>query len=191
RAAYVNREQPVPDVDAMFDEIHRDGAIDILVNNAGIAHTAEFAEIPIDIWDRLFAVHVRGTFLVTRRALPRMYARRSGRIINTVSQLAYKGAPGLAHYTACKGALVSLSRTLALEAAPHNVNVNAVAPGATQTPILAAVPEALMDAIRASIPLGRIAEVDDIVPTYILLASDEGRHYQGQCLSPNGGDVFL
>ncbi len=178
-------------VEQMVAEVLELTPIDILVNNAGIAHSANVQEIPIDMWDRLFAVHVRGAFLVSRAILPGMYERGQGCVINTASQLAYKGAPGFAHYTACKGALISFTRTVALEAAGYGVNVNAVAPGATQTPILDDVPEEVLSAIAAAIPLGRIASVDDIVPTYVMLASEDGRHYQGQCLSPNGGDVFL
>jgi 3-oxoacyl-[acyl-carrier protein] reductase len=175
-------------VDATLDAF---GAVHILVNNAGIAHSAPLEQIPPDIWDRVIAVHLRGTFLMTRRVLPLMYAQDYGRIVNTASQLAYKGAPGFSHYTAAKGAILSLTRSLALEIGARNVNVNCVAPGATRTPMLADVPEQILEAIRASIPKGRIAEVEDIVPAYVFLASDESRHFQGQCLSPNGGDVFL
>lgn len=167
------------------------GRIDILVNNAGIAHTAPIEAIPIDTWDRLIAVHLRSCFLTTRLVIRGMYARDYGRIINTASQLAYKGAPGLTHYTAAKGAIISLTRSLALEVGARNVNVNSVAPGATMTPILADVPPDLLQAVRQAIPKGRIAEVADIVPSYIFLASEDARHIQGQCLSPNGGDVFL
>ena len=167
------------------------GGIDILVNNAGIAHTAPIQDIPVATWDRLIAVHLRGTFLTTRLVLPGMYEAGFGRIINTASQLAYKGSPGLTHYTAAKGAIIAMTRSLALEVGARDVTVNCVAPGATQTPILDDVPRELIEQIRQSIPLGRLAEVDDIVPTYVFLASDEARHYQGQCLSPNGGDVFL
>ena len=167
------------------------GGIDILVNNAGIAHTAPIQDIPVATWDRLIAVHLRGTFLTTRLVLPGMYESGFGRIINTASQLAYKGSPGLTHYTAAKGAIIAMTRSLALEVGARDVTVNCVAPGATRTPILDDVPRELIEQIRQSIPLGRLAEVDDIVPTYVFLASDEARHYQGQCLSPNGGDVFL
>ena len=167
------------------------GGIDILVNNAGIAHTAPIQDIPVATWDRLIAVHLRGTFLTTRLVLPGMYEAGFGRIINTASQLAYKGSPGLTHYTAAKGAIIAMTRSLALEVGARDVTVNCVAPGATRTPILDDVPRELIEQIRQSIPLGRLAEVDDIVPTYVFLASDEARHYQGQCLSPNGGDVFL
>ena len=170
---------------------HEFGRIDILVNNAGIAHTAALEDIAVATWDRLVAVHLRSCFLVTRLAIRGMYARDYGRIINTASQLAYKGAPGLTHYTAAKGAIISFTRSLALEIGARNVNVNAVAPGATLTPILDSVPPDLLDAVRRGIPKGRLAEVADIVPSYVFLASEDARHFQGQCLSPNGGDVFL
>jgi 3-oxoacyl-[acyl-carrier protein] reductase len=167
------------------------GGIDILVNNAGIAHAAPLEEIPVETWDRLIAVHLRSVFLVTRRVISLMYKQNYGKIINTTSQLAYKGAPGYTHYTAAKGAILSFTRSLALEIGSRNVNVNCVAPGATNTPILKDIEKDQLEAIRQSIPKGRIAEVSDIVPAYVFLASDESCHFQGQCLSPNGGDVFL
>lgn len=167
------------------------GRIDILVNNAGIAHTAPIEDIPVEVWDRMLAVHLRSQFLVTRLVLPMMYEQNYGKIINTTSQLAYKGAPGLTHYTAAKGAILSFTRSLALEVGQRQVSINAVAPGATHTPILDDVPAELLQAIRQSIPRGRLAEVADITPAYVFLASDESSHFQGQCLSPNGGDVFL
>lgn len=167
------------------------GKIDILVNNAGIAIAGAAHEMPVELWDRVIAVHLRGTFLVTRAVLPHMYARGHGRIINTASQLAHKGAAGFAAYTAAKGGILSFTRTVALEIGARDITINCIAPGATRTPILDDVPPALLEEIRKAIPLGRIAEVDDIAPSYVFLASDAGRHYQGQCLSPNGGDVFL
>ncbi len=167
------------------------GHIDTLVNNAGIAHGDLVEDLPIDTWDRVINVHLRGTFLVTRAALPGMYARNFGRIINTASQLAYNGAPGLAAYTAAKGGILSFSRSLALEVGQRNVRINCVAPGATRTPILNGVDPAVLDAIKASIPVGHFAEVGNIAPAYVFLASADGDHFQGQCVSPNGGDCFL
>jgi 3-oxoacyl-[acyl-carrier protein] reductase len=140
------------------------GGIDILVNNAGIAGTNNVEDMSIDEWDRM---------------------------INTASQLAYKASPGLSHYVAAKAAIVAFTRCLALEIGTRNVNANCVAPGATRTALIADIADDLMTKIRASIPKGRIGEVDDIVPSYVFLASDEARFYQGQCISPNGGDIFL
>ncbi len=167
------------------------GRVDILVNNAGIGHANSVEELPVATWDRVIGVHLRGTFLLTHAVLPGMYAAGFGRIINTASQLAYKGAPGLSAYTAAKGGIISFTRSLALEIGSRDVRANCVAPGATRTPILDAVPPDVLEAIRAGIPIGHLADVDDIVPTYVFLASEAGRHFQGQVLSPNGGDHFL
>ena len=178
------------DVLAMFSVLES-GPLDILVNNAGIAHSSPIEALEVADFDRLMGVHLRGTFLCTRSALKMMYAQNSGRIINTASQLAYIGAPGFAHYTAAKGAILSFTRSLALEIGDRPITANCVAPGATMTPILADVPNDILEGIRQNIPAGRIAEVDDIVGAYLFLASDAAGHFRGQCLSPNGGDAFL
>jgi 3-oxoacyl-[acyl-carrier protein] reductase len=167
------------------------GRIDILVNNAGIATVSTVGEMPVALWDEMLAVNLRSVFLCTRLVLPIMYQQNYGKIINTASQLAYKGAPGLSHYCAAKAAIIAFTRSLSLEIGTHNVNANCVAPGATQTPLLSGISEKMIETIRASIPKGRLAAVDDIVPAYVFLASDESQHFVGQCLSPNGGDVML
>ena len=180
------------DVSNMFSALMADaGRLDILVNNAGIARSAPVEDITLADWQAVMGVHVTGTFLCTRAALPIMYQQNSGRIINTASQLAYKGAPGFAHYTAAKGAILSFTRTVTLEIGDRDITANCVAPGATMTPILEDVPEDILDGIRQAIPRGKLAEVDDIVGSFIFLASDDAAHFRGQCLSPNGGDVFL
>ena len=180
------------EVKSMFAEILAVvGRLDILVNNAGIARSAPIQDISLSDWNEVMAVHVNGTFLCTRAALPIMYQQNSGRIINTASQLAYKGAPGFAHYTAAKGAILSFTRTLALEIGARDITANCVAPGATLTPILNDVPADVLDQIRCAIPRGKLAVVDEIVGTFLFLASDSAAHFRGQCLSPNGGDVFL
>ncbi len=176
----------------MFDFVlDQFGQIDILVNNAGIARSSPVESISTIDWEDIFSVHVNGTFFCTRAVLNHMYERDSGRIINTASQLAYKGAPGFSHYTAAKGAILSFTRSLALEIGDRNISANCVAPGATMTPILEDVPEDILNEIRAGIPRGKLADVNDIVGAYLFLASDAASHMRGQCISPNGGDVFL
>ena len=187
--ADVSEETQVADLFQQLSE--RADHLDILVNNAGIARSAPIEEITLADWQAVMDVHVKGTFLCTRAALPMMYRQNSGRIINTASQLAYKGAPGFAHYTAAKGAILSFTRTLALEIGDRDITANCVAPGATMTPILEDVPDEILESIRLAIPRGKLAEVDDIVGAYLFLASEEAAHFRGQCLSPNGGDVFL
>ena len=175
-------------IDFVLEEL---GHLDILVNNAGIARSAPVENIPTNDWNDIFSVHVNGTFFCTRAVLNHMYERNSGKIINTASQLAYKGAPGFAHYTAAKGAILSFTRSLALEIGDRNISANCIAPGATMTPILEDVPENILNDIRAGIPRGKLANVDDIVGSYVFLASNAAEHIRGQCISPNGGDVFL
>jgi 3-oxoacyl-[acyl-carrier protein] reductase len=177
---------------ALVDETLRTyGRIDILVNNAGIATASLVEKMPVTMWDEMLAVNLRSVFLCTRLVLPIMYQQNYGKIINTASQLAYKGSPGLSHYCAAKAAIIAFTRSLSLEIGTRNVNANCVAPGATQTPLLSNISEEAIEAIRANIPKKRLATVDDIVPAYVFLASDESRHFVGQCLSPNGGDVML
>jgi 3-oxoacyl-[acyl-carrier protein] reductase len=169
-------------VRALVDETMRVyGRIDILVNNAGIATVSTVGNMLVTMWDEMIATNLRSVFLCTHFVLPIMYQQNAGKIINTASQLAYKGAPGLSHFT----------RSLSLEIGARNINANCVAPGATETPILSGMSKEALEAIRASIPKGRFATVDDIAPAYVFLASDEARHFVGQCLSPNGGDVMF
>jgi 3-oxoacyl-[acyl-carrier protein] reductase len=167
------------------------GRLDILVNNAGIAHSSPVETLELSDFQRVMGVHVTGTFLCSKAAIQMMYAQEQGCIINTASQLAYIGAPAFSHYTAAKGAILSFTRSLALEVGSRNIPVNAVAPGATMTPILEDVPDEVLDAIKSNIPAGKIADVDDIVGAYLFLASDAARHFRGQCISPNGGDALL
>ena len=183
------KEEPVKRMVAKVIAVF--GRIDILVNNAGIATSAPVEEMAAAMWDEMIAVNLRSVFLCTHYVLPHMYSRDYGRIVSTASQLAYLGAPGFTHYCAAKGAIISFTHALSREIGTRNVNANCVAPGATDTPLLKAVPEQHLDAIRAAIPKGRIADIDDIVPAFVFLASEDARHMVGQTVSPNGGDMML
>jgi 3-oxoacyl-[acyl-carrier protein] reductase len=178
-------------ITAAFAEIaNRIGVADIVVSNAGYAEIAPVTELTVEQFDRMLAVHLRGTLLCVQAVLPGMIARGGGKIITISSQIAYIGAEGLAHYAAAKAGVLGFTRSLAREVIGHGVNVNCIAPGAVSTGILPANPNG--DAkILGGIPLGRFGEVADIVPTALLLASDGGNFYVGQVLSPNGGEVML
>ena len=154
--------------------------VDILINCAGIGGNTPFPDMSVASWDKMIAVHLRGTFLVTRAFYGGMIERRSGRIINIASQLAYKGAPQLAHYCAAKAGILGFTRALSHEAAPFGVLVNAIAPGPVETEMLKALPEAWRQKKQNEIPLGRFGCVDEIAPTVLLLASDAGTFYVGQ-----------
>ena len=168
------------------------GPVEILVNCAGIGGDKAFANLTVAEWDRMIGVHLRGTFLVTHAFFADMVARGYGRIILISSQLAYKGAPGLVHYCAAKAGIVGFTRALSYEGAPHNVMVNAIAPGPVETDILGSLSDDWRAMKMAQLPVGRFGHVDEIAPTALLLASEiGGRNYCGQNLSPNGGDVMV
>ena len=165
--------------------------IGIAANWAGIGGGKALSEIPINGWERMLDVHLRGTFLVTRAFFSGMVQRRWGRVINVASQLAYKGAPGLVHYCSAKAGIVGFTRALSYEGAPHNVMVNAIAPGWVQTALLMGLSDDWRAMKQAQLPVGRFGQVEEIAPTALLLASQAGAFYCGQTLSPNGGDVML
>ena len=167
------------------------GRIDVLVNNAGIGHSSLLVDLSVEAWDRMIAVNLRSVFLCTRVVLPGLIGRRWGRIINTSSQLAHKGAVELTHYCAAKAGILGFTRSLAYEVAGFGITVNAICPGPIDTDLSAALSEDWRARKRAERPLGRFGTVDEIAPTAVLLASDEGSYYTGASLNPNGGDVMI
>jgi len=168
------------------------GKIDILVNNAGHADRGGLLhDMPVAMFDRMIAVHLRGTFLCTKYVLPQMYERNYGKIINVSTQFAFGGTPLFAHYNAAKAGVIAMTHTLALEVGDRDINVNCVAMGATWTPMVEQVPPEKPKSVLAKQTKHRFGDVDkDIVPTFVFLASEESRFYVGQTLGPNGGDVF-
>ncbi|MFC7398275.1 SDR family NAD(P)-dependent oxidoreductase [Chelatococcus sp. GCM10030263] len=167
------------------------GRIDILVNNAGIDTTSVVAEMSTAMWDEMMAVNLRSVFLCTRAVLKPMIARKSGRIINIASQLGHKGAPEMAHYAAAKAGVIGFTRSLAYEVARDGITVNAICPGPIETDLYKALPEDWKKRKLGELPIGRAGSVDEIAPTAVLLASDEGAYYVGATMNPNGGDVMI
>ena len=167
------------------------GGIDVLVNNAGIDTNSRVIDMPVAMWDEMMAVNLRSVFLCTRAVLPGMIKRRWGRIINISSQLAHKGAAEMAHYAAAKAGVIGLTRSLAYEVAQDGITVNAICPGPVDTELFRNIPEAWRTRKLAELPIGRAGTVDEIAPTAVLLASDEGSFYIGATLNPNGGDVMI
>lgn len=167
------------------------GPVALLVNNAGIAHQALFEHLEVADFDRMFAVHVRGTFLMTKAVLPEMLARGEGAIVNMASQLGQIGGVELVHYSSAKAAIIGMTKALAREVSSRGVRVNAVAPGPINTPLVMGLSQDWRDAKKAQLPLGRFGEPDEIAATVSFLASPSASLFVGQTLGPNSGDVML
>jgi 3-oxoacyl-[acyl-carrier protein] reductase len=167
------------------------GNVAVLVNNAGFVQQARFVDLRPADFDRMFAVHVRGTFLCIRAVLPQMLARGAGAIVNVASQLGQIGGVELVHYSAAKAAIIGLTKSLAREVSKQGVRVNAVAPGPINTPLVLALSEDWRRAKAAELPLGRFGEPEEVAATIAFLASDEASLFVGQTLGPNSGDVML
>lgn len=176
-------------VEAAFAElVGRFGEIDILFNNAGIDNSVDLVDMSPDVWDEMMRVNLRSLFVCTRAVLPAMKAKGWGRIINTASQSAYKGAPGMTHYCATKAGVLGFTRALAYEVIRDGITVNAIAPGPIDTPIKDTLPPEWVKAKVEGTPIGRFGTVDEVAPAVLLLASDAGAYFVGACLNMNGGD---
>jgi NAD(P)-dependent dehydrogenase (short-subunit alcohol dehydrogenase family) len=167
------------------------GRVDILVNNAGIFTESLLESMPVEDWDRVVGVNLRGPFLCSRALVGQMLERGDGRIINIASQLGQIGGTSVAHYVASKAGVIGLTKALAREVAHRGVLVNAIAPGPIETPLLDSETEEWRSAKLAELPIRRFGTVDEVTPTAVLLASADGSYYVGQTLGPNGGDVML
>jgi 3-oxoacyl-[acyl-carrier protein] reductase len=168
------------------------GPIDILVNNAGYGQRAQIDEISEDDFDRMFAVHVRGSFFAAQAVIPAMKSRRYGKIVNISSIWGMAGAPVASHYCAAKAALLGLTKAWAKELAPWNIHVNAVAPGGVRSGGPMKLDDS--DVLRAKeerVPLKRYCQPIEIAYAVAYLASPQADFITGQVLSPNGGETIV
>jgi 3-oxoacyl-[acyl-carrier protein] reductase len=168
------------------------GGLDILVNNAGVAHKRKpMLEVTEDELDRILAVNVKGLYHTASAAIPAMRAGGGGAIVNIASTAAVRPRPGLTWYNASKGAVTTLTKSMAVELAPDNIRVNAVNPVAGETPLLPTflgedTPEN-REAFRATVPLGRFSTPQDVGDAVLFLASDEASLITGVCMEIDGG----
>ena len=167
------------------------GAIDVLVNNAGIIQEKPFLDTTEADWDRMLGVDLKSVFLTSRAVLPGMVARGSGVIVNLASDLGILGRELYAPYCAAKAGVIGLTRSLAREFAPHQIRVNAIAPGPVATAMVSLEHmSAEWVEKELAIPQHRLADPAEIADSVLFLASDLSRFYTGQVLGPNGGSVM-
>jgi 3-oxoacyl-[acyl-carrier protein] reductase len=178
-------------VEAMADHV-RDvfGPADVLVNNAGVTADRTFRNMDREAWDRVIDVNLGGTFNATKAFYDDLRDASNGRLVNVSSIVGEEGNYGQANYAASKSGLFGFTKTLAQELASSGTTANCVAPGFTETDMLAEVDEAIRDQIREDIPLDRFASVEDVASAVRFLASEESSYVTGQVLSVNGGMAF-
>jgi 3-oxoacyl-[acyl-carrier protein] reductase len=187
-------------VAAMFAELDAacGGRLDVLVNNAGVDRTpgdaheqmmqggSQLLQMSDAGWTRMLEIHLNGAFFCAREAARRMIPAKSGAIIN-MSSIAGLAGMGAVHYATAKAGLLGMTRSLARELGRHRIRVNAICPGAIDTPMARQVPEAFLKVLIAGTPLGRIGTPEEIAATALYLASDDAGFVTGQYISPNGG----
>ncbi|TET84225.1 MAG: SDR family oxidoreductase [Candidatus Nealsonbacteria bacterium] len=172
--------------------IERFGKVDILVNNAGIAQFVPFLEMTEEDWDRTLDINLKGQFLCAQAVAKEMVKQKRGKIINIASVASGQagiGFPTLAHYSASKGGIIALTETLAVELAPYNITVNAIAPGMIETPMIAPIkesPEQEKEVLKR-IPLGRPGAPEEVSNLVLFLASDASSYMTGSTVVIDGG----
>lgn len=186
------------DVSQMIDAIHvvnetikKFKRVDILVNNAGIFPSVPFADMTSEQWDQVMNVNLKGVFNFTKAVLPQMQKQNSGKIVNIASIAAFVGFQGLTHYCTTKAGITGFTRALALEVAPNNIRVNAIAPGMIETPgVMSTINADALKGFAQQVPLKRAGQPKDIANAVAYLASDESDYVTGQTIIVDGGYVL-
>lgn len=181
------------EVDEMVKKtIEKFGKVDVLVNNAGIAPMVSFLEMKEEDWDRVLDINLKGYFLCAQAAVKEMVKQKSGTIVNIASiemgQVGF-GAPYNAHYCASKGGIAAMTQSLAVELAPYNIRVNAIAPGFIETPMLDVLKDLpdMKKALLARVPMGRMGRPEEISNLVLFLATEESSYMTGSIVVIDGG----
>ena len=163
------------------------GGLDCIVNNAGITQDNLAIRMSIDEWKKVIDINLTSTFLMSKFAIKKMLKNKKGKIINITSVVGHTGNLGQANYTASKAGLVAMSKSLAIEYAKKNINVNCISPGFIKTAMTDKIDEKFKEIIVSKIPSARLGEPEDIANAVLFLASDNSNYINGETLHVNGG----
>ena len=163
------------------------GKLDCVINNAGITQDNLAIRMSLDEWDKVIKVNLTSTFLLSKFAIKKMLKNKSGKIINITSVVGHTGNLGQANYTASKAGIIAMSKTLSLEYAKKNINVNCISPGFIKTEMTDKIDEKFKEIIISKIPASRLGEPEDIANAVLFLASNQSDYINGETLHVNGG----
>ncbi len=163
------------------------GSLDCLINNAGITQDNLAIRMSLDEWKKVIDINLTSTFLLSKFAIKKMLKNKSGKIINITSVVGHTGNLGQANYTASKAGIIAMSKSLAIEYAKKNININCISPGFIKTTMTEKIDEKFKDIIVSKIPSGRLGEPDDVANAVLFLASNQSNYINGETLHVNGG----
>ena len=163
------------------------GSLDGIVNNAGITQDNLAIRMSLDEWQKVININLTSTFLMSKFAIKKMLKNKSGKIVNITSVVGHTGNLGQANYTASKAGIVAMSKSLAIEYAKKNININCISPGFIKTAMTDKIDDKFKEVIISKIPSARLGEADDIANAVLFLSSDQSNYINGETLHVNGG----
>ena len=163
------------------------GNLDCIINNAGVTQDNLAIRMSIDEWQKVININLTSTFLMSKFAIKKMLKNKSGKIINITSVVGHTGNLGQANYTASKAGIVAMSKSLAIEYAKKNININCISPGFIKTAMTDKIDEKFKEAIISKIPSARLGEPEDIANAVLFLSSDQSNYINGETIHVNGG----
>ena len=163
------------------------GNLDCIINNAGITQDNLAIRMSLDEWKKVIDINLSSTFMMSKFAIKKMLKNKSGKVINITSVVGHTGNLGQANYTASKAAIIAMSKSLAIEYAKKNININCISPGFIKTAMTDKIDEKFKEIIISKIPSARLGEPEDVANAVIFLASDQSNYINGETLHVNGG----
>jgi 3-oxoacyl-[acyl-carrier protein] reductase len=163
------------------------GSLDVIVNNAGITQDNLAIRMSLEEWQKVININLTSTFLMSKFAIKKMLKNKSGKIVNITSVVGHTGNLGQANYTASKAGIVAMSKSLAIEYAKKNININCISPGFIKTAMTDKIDDKFKEVIISKIPSARLGEPDDIANAVVFLSSDQSNYINGETLHVNGG----